>query len=89
MHREYIQDWRGDGAGQRSPPIQDDCIQQGINMQHPVCSLWTEDTVCGIYGTALNGSAARTCLRDIESQGCVKALTGVIPGSCTPGSYCP
>lgn len=68
---------------------QDDCIQQGINMQHTVCSLWTEDIVCGIYGTAWNGSAARTYLSDIESQACVKALTGVIPGSCTPDIYGP
>lgn len=68
---------------------QDDCVQQGIGMQVPACSLWTEDNVCGVFGSsAWNGAAARTCISDLDAQGCVKALTGVLPGSCTPGDYC-
>ena len=50
---------------------QDDCIQQGLNMQKPVCSLWTEDNVCGSFGgSAWNGATARTCLEDLDAQGC-------------------
>ncbi len=66
-----------------------DCVVQGIALQKPVCSQWTEENICGLLGSsAWNSAAAKTCVKDLGAQSCTRVFDGVLPGSCMPDDYC-
>lgn len=66
-----------------------DCVMQGLDLQRPACGQWTEDNVCGSFGSsAWNGAAAATCLKDLGVISCSKVFIGYLPPSCGGGSYC-